>query len=245
MIILYLDESGDHDLINIDPEYPIFTLAGCIIESSHHECVLAPQLTKLKKDLFKTDKLVLHFLDYTRNKNGFEAMINKDFREKFYKRLNQVIKDTDFRLVACIIDKNKHRLHYKNAMDPYLLSLEIVLERFIMFLNSKGEQGMVIAESRGTQLDNQLNLAFLDLKIRGTRYLKPVEVINAIADFKIRKKEENIAGLQLVDTVISPIGRRYLNKTNYYLDYETIKEKFHKHSCGKYSGYGLVIFPRN
>jgi len=42
MKILYLDESGDHDLINIDPLYPIFVLAGCIIDSSHHDNVLTP-----------------------------------------------------------------------------------------------------------------------------------------------------------------------------------------------------------
>lgn len=32
MKYLFLDESGDHDLINIDKKYPIFVLAGCIID---------------------------------------------------------------------------------------------------------------------------------------------------------------------------------------------------------------------
>lgn len=245
MKILFLDESGDHDLINIDPLYPVFVLAGCMIDSIYLNSVLVPGLAKIKQDLFKTDKIILHFCDYTRNQNGFEKMSNKAFREEFYRRINELVKETDFRLIACIVDKNKHIKHYKNAMDPYLLSLEMVLERFIIFLNSNNEQGMIIAESRGTQLDNQLNLAFLDLKIRGTRFLKPGEVVSAISDFKIKKKEENVAGLQLIDSIITPIGRRYLNKINYYLDYEVIKSKFNRHECGRYRGYSLVIFPKN
>lgn len=214
------------------------------MDSSCLNNVLVPGLAKMKKELFKTDNIILHFCDYTRNQNGFEMMSDKSFREKFYGRLNNLIKETDFRLIACIVDKNKHLEHYRNAMDPYLLSLEIVLERFIMFLNSNNEQGIVIAESRNTQLDNQLNLSFLDLKIRGTRFLTPTEVSKAISDFKFKKKEENIAGLQLIDSVITPIGRRYLNKRNHYIDYELIKAKYHRHKCGKYNGYGLVIFPK-
>jgi len=33
MKILYLDESGDHDLVNIDKNYPIFALSGCVLDN--------------------------------------------------------------------------------------------------------------------------------------------------------------------------------------------------------------------
>ncbi|KJV92878.1 DUF3800 domain-containing protein [Rickettsia bellii] len=32
MHILFIDESGDHNLTKIDPSYPIFVLGGVIIE---------------------------------------------------------------------------------------------------------------------------------------------------------------------------------------------------------------------
>ncbi|MFA5335752.1 MAG: DUF3800 domain-containing protein [Candidatus Omnitrophota bacterium] len=243
MKVLYLDESGDHDLTIIDSQYPVFVLAGCIINPEHHDKVLTSKLNKFKKDLFGSDRVILHLLDYTRNQMGFEKMVEKSFREKFYDELNKIIKDTEFTLVACIIDKREHLRHYKNAMDPYLLSLEVILERFIMHLIASGEKGVIVAESRGPQLDNQLNLAFLDLKIRGTRFFRPSEIINTIEDFRIKKKGENIPGLQLIDSVITPVGRRYLNKLNYYLDYDSIKGKFRRHSCGKYKGFGLIILP--
>jgi len=244
MKVLYLDESGDHDLIHLDPEYPIFVLAGCIMDEEHEHDVLAPAFTNLKAEMFDDKNIVLHLADYTRNKGCFGNLCDKSFREKFYFGLNKIIQDIDFALIACIVDKNEHVKHYKNAIDPYLLSLEVVLERYIMFLKRNREKGIVVAESRGQQLDNQLNLAFLDLKIGGTRFLRPTDIADTIVDFRIRKKDENIAGLQLIDTIISPIGRRYLGRKNYYIDYDIIKGKFRSHDCGKYKGYGLIILPK-
>ena len=62
-------------------------------------------------------------------------------------------------------------------------------------------------------------ILYLNLKINGTKFLRPKEITNNIQDFKIKKKDENIAGLQLIDTIITPIGRRYLGLKNYYLNY--------------------------
>jgi len=33
---IYIDESGDHGLKTIDPEYPVFVLACCIFRKSHY-----------------------------------------------------------------------------------------------------------------------------------------------------------------------------------------------------------------
>jgi hypothetical protein len=35
--ILFLDESGDHDLSNIDPLYPLFVLGGVILDKRYAE----------------------------------------------------------------------------------------------------------------------------------------------------------------------------------------------------------------
>lgn len=244
MKTLFLDESGDHDLINIDLEYSIFVLAGCIMDSQYEEKVFTPALNNFKENFFGNKKIVLHLAEYTRDGKGYEKLRDKELRGKFYEGLNTIIKEAEFCLAACIVDKNEHIKHYKNALDPYLLSLEVIVERFVMFLTETGEKGLIIAESRGQQLDNQLNLAFLDLKISGTRFLRPVDIVDKIIDFRIRKKDENISGLQLVDSIITPIGRRYLNKRNFYLKYDVIKSKFRRHSCGKYRGYGLIILPK-
>jgi hypothetical protein len=246
MKILFLDESGDHNLNVLDANYPVFVLAGCVIVENYHRDVLTKKLAVLKENIFNSGKIILHYVDYTRNQNGFEKMKMKDFRERFYKEMNDFISEASFVLIACIIDKVGHKDKYDIlAIDPYILSLEIIIERFVVSLQETGEKGLIIAESRGRQLDNELELAFLNLKINGTRFLRPKNISDTIEGFFIKKKEENIAGLQLVDSLVTPIGRRYLNRTNFYLNYNLIKKKFRKISCGKYKGYGLVILPKN
>ena len=111
-----------------------------------------------------------------------------------------------------------------------------------MGLKAGKEKGIGIAEA-GRSLITSL-IFFLDLKISGTRYFRPIDVAENIVDFGIKKKEENIAGLQLIDSIITPVGRRYLNKRNHYIAYDVIKGKFRKHECGRYKGYDLIILPR-
>jgi len=215
MKILFLDESGDHNLLTIDETYPYFVLAGCIMDQKEHDADFSSAVVKLKKDLFGTDKIILHYVDYTRNKNGFERVKEKDFREEFYRQLNDLLRKTEFTLLSSIIDKKRHKERYGTlALDPYNISLEVVIERFIRYLS------------------------------KGTSFLKPKDIRDRIENFVIRKKGENIPGLQLVDAVVTPIGRRYANRKNYYLDYNLIKSKFWKSSCGKYKGFGLVILPK-
>lgn len=34
--IVYVDESGDHNLVDFDPQYPRFVLAFCIFKIEHY-----------------------------------------------------------------------------------------------------------------------------------------------------------------------------------------------------------------
>ena len=244
MKILFLDESGDHNLLVLDKDYPIFVLGGCIMDEKEHDEKAKPALSSFKKKSFGTEKIILHFRDYARSVNGFEQMRIKEFRAGFYAGLEDVMRGIDFILLACVIDKSRHLEKYQlRAMDPYLLSLEILVERFAHYLKEAGDQGIIIAESRGSQLDNEINLAFLGLKINGTRFLKPKDIAQRIDNLVIHRKEENVVGLQITDSLVSPIGRRYLGYKD-YLDYRIIEDKFRKNREGKYLGSGLVILPK-
>jgi len=46
--IVYVDESGDHNLMSIDAGYPIFVLAFCIFYKEHYSTKVVPKLQKLK-----------------------------------------------------------------------------------------------------------------------------------------------------------------------------------------------------
>lgn len=244
MKILFIDESGDHNLEIIDSQYPIFVLAGVIFDYDYYSNVAKKKINDFKLDLFGTKDIILHTADIYRNKNGFERLIEKQFREKFYNSLNHLIESLDFEIVASAILKKKHLLRYGiTAVDPYLLSLEFLVERFIFSLDGCKNSGMIVAESRNNQLDNQLELAYLNLKIKGTYYLEPKRINQKIKDFKIIPKSKHIDGLEIADLIASPIGRVLIGK-KIKEDFKIIKKKFRRNNSGHILGHGLIVFPQ-
>jgi uncharacterized protein DUF3800 len=244
MKILFLDESGDHNLSIIDPMYPLFVLGGVIMDKAYSEGELIEQLNSFKLKLFGKKDVILHTADITRNKNGFEQLIEKSFREKFYHELNNVIQNLKFTVIACVIRKDVHLSRYGlAALDPYFLSLDILVERFCMEIGNVPSGGLIIAERRDPTLDHQLDLAWLNLKIQGTRYMQARQIEKRVVSLNLRSKSENIAGLQLADLVVTPIGRYVLGKS-VKEDFRIIQSKFRCSKTGEWRGYGLVTLPK-
>ena len=108
MKILFLDESGDHNLSIIDPSYPLFVLGGIIVDKHYAENELPNALNDFKLKMFGRTDIILHTADITRNKNGFQRLIEPAFRHEFYQALNQLIQKLEFTIVACVIKKEAH-----------------------------------------------------------------------------------------------------------------------------------------
>lgn len=242
--VMFLDESGDHNLETIDPQYPMFVLGGVIVDLKHEQSVIDLELKEFKKDFFGNDNIVLHTADITRNRNGFEKLIESNVRTLFYERLNGLMKKWEYKVVACAVHKDQHMEKYGlSALDPYMLALNILVERFCFEIGDAENGGIIIAEKRNPSLDHELELAWLDLKVRGTHFLKASEIERRIRDLMLRDKKKNIAGLQLADLVVTPIGRYVLGKP-VKEDFEIIRSKFRKGGTGKTDGAGLVILPK-
>ncbi len=120
--ILFLDETGDHSLTKIDPQYPIFGLCGIIAEDTYHDTILTDKLNAFKVALFGNREIILHTADFTRNQRGFEGMSDHDFRARFFVELEKLIAELDFKVVACVVRKDDHLRKYRlGALDPYIL----------------------------------------------------------------------------------------------------------------------------
>lgn len=244
MKLLFIDESGDHNLSVIDPQYPMFLLGGVVVESHYSEVVLQAAVDNFKIELFGRTDIVLHTADIVRNRNGFENLKDGAFRDHFRKKLNELIRGLDFSVVACAIRKDQHLGRYGvAALDPYLLSLDILVERFCRDVGANSNGGLIVAEKRNPTLDRELDLAWLNLKIQGTRYLQARDVEDRIVGLNLRAKKENIVGLQLADLVLSPIGRHLLGKADKE-DWTIVESKFRRSRTGKVEGYGLVVLPK-
>jgi hypothetical protein len=219
-------------------------LGGIIVDRDYLD-EMNQKMDAFKLELFGSTEIILHTADITRNKNGFERLKETEFREKFYIQLNRLIEELDFQVVACVIKKKEHMAKYDfAAIDPYMLGLNVLMERFYMEIKTHEKKGLVIAEKRDRTLDHELELSWLELKIKGTRFLKGAEIEERISNLLLKDKKENLNGLQLADLVVSPIGRHVMGKPT-KKDFEIIEKKFRKDKNGKVGGHGLVVLPRS
>lgn len=238
---LFLDESGDHSLDKIDSQYPVFVLGGALISKRAYPAI-EERLNSLKKELFGTEKIVLHTADIIRNKNGFERMKEASFREKALADINRFMAQAPYQALGCAILKDKHAHRYSlAALDPYLLSFKILVERAFFAVGKTGKLH-IVAEKRNPYLDNKLELAFLDLKVSGTEFIQPSEINRLGIELHLRDKRKNITGLQMADLLVSPMGRFVIGKKPRE-DWKVIEPKLYRYK-GKWEGAGLVVLPK-
>jgi len=241
--ILFLDESGDHNLTSVCSDYPVFVLGGVIVESDYATGEMDRQVKRFKRELFGAEGIILHTADITRSLGAFHRMRNPEFRRRFYAELNTLVDRLKFRVIACAIKKDRHLETYGlHAVDPYILSLGTLVERFCRQLG-RDEKGLIVAERRDATLDRQIELAFLNLKIGGANRVPAREIDRKIESLTLRDKRDNISGLQIADLVVTPIGREVLGKPQ-QPDMKIIDRKFVRSTHGEKLGFGLVILPK-
>lgn len=66
--IVYVDESGDHGLESIDPNYPVFVLAFCVFHKQYYAQKIVPAIEAFKFKHFGHDSVVLHEHDIRKEK---------------------------------------------------------------------------------------------------------------------------------------------------------------------------------
>ena len=107
---MYVDESGDHSLTSIDTEYPVFVLSFCVFRKDVYVETVTPRLRYLKFSTFGHDMVILHE-NYIRKKTGAFAKLSKEPRESFMSKPTDIMKDSDFTLLAVVIVQEHDALH--------------------------------------------------------------------------------------------------------------------------------------
>jgi predicted transcriptional regulator with HTH domain len=240
--VIYVDESGDHDLTSIDPQYPVFVLAFCIFRKDEYVRTVVPMLQDFKFRWFGHDMVVLHESDIRKQKPPFKFLQNLDRRQKFMSELTKIIEACPTVVVACAINKLALAKRYHRPENPYHLALQFCMERTDRFLSEQGQSGRlsyVVFEKRGDKEDAKLELEFRRISDGGNFTNCRIDSLEC----KFAHKMANSSGLQLADLFARPIGLHLLRPGQPNRAYEFIAQKLRKGSNGQATGYGLKIFP--
>ncbi|MAT45177.1 MAG: 3-deoxy-D-manno-octulosonic acid transferase [Anaerolineaceae bacterium] len=239
--VLFLDESGDHDLKRVDPNFPFFCLAGCAFEREYYKNVARERIDMLKIKFWGHTDVIFHSREIRKREGDFYILMDPEIRTAFYSEINALMDELDFTLFSVVIDKGKHLKKYKDrAEHPYNFAFEMLMERYSMYLFKKGgSNGYVLAESRGRNEDDLLEEVYEYLYDLGNYYSGNYKNVTSLG---FKKKVENINGLQLADLVAYPIARKVMAPDQKNLAFDVLKDKFHSNGRRKI-GCGLKIFP--
>ena len=244
--LLFLDESGHHGLKKINQEFPIFLLACCIFEETYYQDMFINEVKELKIKHFNDPDIIFHSRDIRKWQNQFKCLGDINKRSDFYKDLDNLIKNSHFKIIASAINKDKLiQLYGPRADNPYNMSLSFILERSIFYTDNIGCNSIgIIAESRGKKEDNHLFTQYQLILSNGTTYITNERFKNKIKSFKFIDKFENNIGTQIADLVAYPIATKIIYPDRINLAFEVFEDKIYRQfPSSDYLGYGLKVFP--
>ena len=236
-----MDESGDHGLANINPQYPIFVLSACIFLKQTYRSDVVPRFLELKFKYWNHDMVIFHSRDIRKAQEKFSILQNAVVRTAFLAELDTSIDQSDFTVVSAIINKQALTSQYTFPDNPYDIALTFCLERCYGFLKDRAkhdQETTVVVECRGNKEDKDLEAAFTRIVDGSSQWRCKLPFNLVFADKKV-----NSTGMQLADLVSFPIGRNYINPTQQNVAYNTVEKKLRRSNKGVIQGYGRKAFP--
>ncbi|GMR05986.1 MAG: DUF3800 domain-containing protein [Gammaproteobacteria bacterium] len=213
--IIFADESGDHGLLSIDPEFPVFALVFCIVRKDDYLQNIVPAFQQLKMDYWGHDQIIFHEHDIRKEKGPFGILrTNKELRQGFYNRLNEIIEAAPIRLITSVIDKPLLRERYDTPYNPYEIAMLFCMERTLNYLVANKQAGSkvpLLFESRGKREDDELELEFRRICDNRSNWgYRSPDFQQLKFEHQFVDKKSNSSGLQLADLVARPLALRYL-----------------------------------
>lgn len=215
MFRLFIDESGHHDMkSSSNPNERYLGLTGVIMRLPYAEGQFKDELNGIKHEIFGQSNFSLHrrhILDA--DTDPFTVLKNRQRRAEFDAAILGLIDRAVYRVITVVIDKREHKAKYLVwQFHPYHYCMTVLLERYVLWLRSAKNVGDVMAESREKRDNKQLTKAYRYLYRHGTPNLKSefFQRWLSSAEVKLKKKEHNIAGLQLADLIANPSCRELI-----------------------------------
>jgi len=208
---LYVDEVGNPSLTAAaNPNERYLSLTGVIFGLNYVRDVLHPEVERVKRTFLSShpDEPVIFHRTEIRNKNRpFHALRDPAICTQFDRAIIGIITDAEYAAVTVVIDKQEHHERYRVwQYDPYHYCMEIVLERYVLWLEKHSATGDVMSESRGGKEDRRLKASFEHIVEKGNQWISKSKIDERLTSkqLKVVPKKNNVAGLQIADLVAHP-----------------------------------------
>lgn len=145
--IVYVDESGDHSLSQINSDYPRFVLAFCIFPVADYVETVVPAVQRLKFQHFGHDMVVFHEHEIRKSEAPFQILVHKPTREAFLGEIDRIVETSPFTVVATVIRKEEFKSRRGGQTNPYDVALEFGLERVFSTCRARASSAAGLAWS--------------------------------------------------------------------------------------------------
>lgn len=209
----FIDESGDHNL-NLalsDNRYNIFVLGAALIAKKDYESI-DKEFKAFKKNFFggedfivHTDELVHPTAKKSDPRNGILRVPEK--RAEFYAWTTDFIERIPMSAVFMVVQKVPFFHKYSVPADPYELSFENILNRTLRY--GVGDEIEIYPECRNSEQDKALAAEFAKYSVRGTAFVSAEVIQKRVKKFECKTKKDNLTGSQLIDLLVTPVGRHF------------------------------------
>ena len=209
---LFFDETVDHGLTYVDPNFPLFLLCGCLFKESELTS-FEEKMNEIRQTYWKTNDVIFHSREIRKCEGPFQTLFDLTLKEKFYQDLNKATEETDFNIIAAGIQKDAFIKQFgKLGHDPYEVCFSFIVEQLVLHLKERNRnaQCTLIFERRGKKEDHQIISHFNKIRDAGTGNLDSSAVQQTISGCELSAKWENQIGLQCADLCAYPLARNLI-----------------------------------
>ena len=240
---LFLDESGDHGLTQINPQSSVFLLCGILFHADDYQ-IFRQKFNDIKMHFWDTTEVIFHSRDIRKCNKEFAILLDYNTKSTFYSMLDQCVREANYTIIVSAIRKDEYIKRFgKLSNDVYELSLSFIIERAIFKLDEIGHPDKkldIILEQRGKKEDTKLKEHFQRLTARGTGYVAASRLKSYGLTINFRPKSKNVNGLQLADLIAYPCATFVKEPKRANPAFDVFSDKIYSKNGKK---YGIKIYP--
>ena len=218
---LYIDESGDNTHSLLDDERRFLGITGVLFRRDVYDPAVPYGLEQLKRrhltyDVDDPPILVRNAIIRQRGPFGLFRVPSR--RAAWAADLLEFLRTLQCEVFTVVTDKQAYYRRFGDAaFDPYSYSLQVLLSRARRLLAQAPGAADVMVESRGKIEDQQLQESYRFFWEHGDDYVTPRQVQSALPNnaLIIRRKDSNVAGLQVADVLAYGLKKDVLERLHH------------------------------